>query len=72
MSISVLAQLLIKLITFDTTHYLMQYTCPSLNKPAGNAFFDPSLTLIPRYAKVAFLGTCSAVVVYTTIDVLYS
>jgi Membrane bound O-acyl transferase family len=49
----------------------MQYTRPSLEDPAGDTLFDLSLTLIPRYAKAAFLGTCSAVVVYTTVDVLY-
>jgi hypothetical protein len=48
-------------------------TRPSLKHPAGDTLFDPSLTLIPRYAKAAFqvLGTCGAVVVYTTVDVLY-
>ena len=59
----ILTRLITKLVVFDTAHYLMQYTRPSLNDPAGDTLFDPSLTLIMRYAKAAFLGTCGAVVV---------
>jgi len=50
----VLARLLIKLVPFDTAHYLMQYTYPSLKHPACDTLFDPSLTLIRRCAKAAF------------------
>jgi hypothetical protein len=66
----VLIRHFIKLVVFDTVHYLMQYTRPSMNDP-GDTLVDPSLTLIPRYAKVPFLGTCGAVVVYTSVGVLY-
>jgi hypothetical protein len=58
----ILAWMLLKFITFNTVHYLMQYTCPSLNVPTGNTPFNPSLSLIPCYAKAAFLGNCSAIV----------
>jgi len=67
----VLARLLIKPVAFDTAPYIMQHTRPSLNDPAGDTLFYPSLSLIPRFVKAAILGTCGAVVVYTTVDVLY-
>jgi hypothetical protein len=67
----ILAQMLLKFVAFDTAHYLMQYTRPSLNVPTGDTLFDPSLSPIPRYAKAAFLGNCSAIVVYTSMDVMY-
>jgi hypothetical protein len=66
----ILTRLITKLVVFDTAHYLMQYTRPSLNDP-GDTLIDPSLTLIPRYAKAPFLATCGAVVVYTSVGVLY-
>jgi hypothetical protein len=67
----ILTRLITKLVVFDTAHYLMQYTRPSLNDPAGDTLFDPSITLIPRYAKAPFLATCGAVVVYTSVGALY-
>jgi hypothetical protein len=66
----VLARLLIKVVAFDTAPYLMQYNSTSLNDPTGDPLFDPSLSLIPRFVKAAILGTCGAVAVYTTVDVL--
>jgi hypothetical protein len=66
----VLIRHLIKLVVFDTVHYLMQCNRLSMNNP-GDTLFDPSLTLMPRYAKAPFLATCGTVVVYTSVGVLY-
>ncbi|KAH9965542.1 hypothetical protein BGW80DRAFT_1344777 [Lactifluus volemus] len=49
----------------------MQSIRPSLNDPKGDTLFDPTMSPIPRYALAAFLGTCAAVVIYTTVDGLY-
>jgi hypothetical protein len=68
---TVLVKLLFKLILFDTAHYLMQSIRPSLNDPKGDTLFDPTMSPIPRYALAACLGTCAAVVIYTTVDGLY-
>jgi hypothetical protein len=67
---TVLVKLLFKLVLFDTAHY-MQSIRPSLNEPKGDTIFDPTMSPIPRYALAAFLGTCTAVVIYTTVDGLY-
>jgi hypothetical protein len=66
-----LVKLLFKLILFDTAHYLMQSIRPSLNELKGDSLFDPTMSPIPRYALAACLGTCVAVVIYTTVDGLY-
>ena len=68
---SVVARLLIKLVVFDTSHYLLQYLRPSLNKPAGDTLFDPTLSPIPRCALAAFFSLCGGLVVYTTVDAMY-
>jgi Membrane bound O-acyl transferase family len=68
---SVVARLLIKLVVFDTSHYLLQYLHPSLNKLAGDTLFDPTLSPIPRCAWAAFFSLCGGLVVYTTVDAMY-
>ena len=68
---SVLAKLLFKLLAFDACHYLIQHTRPSINHPAGDTLFDPTLSLIPRFACAAFFTLCGGLVVYTTVDAMY-
>jgi hypothetical protein len=67
---SVHPRLLTKLVAFDTAH-LVQYTRSSLHDPAGDTLFYPSLSLIPRHAKAAFLATCGAMAVYTVRPLMY-
>jgi len=68
---SILAKMLLKLVVFDIFHYLVQYTRPSLDIPAGDTLFDPTLSIIPRFALATFLTLCAGVVVYTTVDAMY-
>ncbi|KAH9958220.1 hypothetical protein BC827DRAFT_1136615 [Russula dissimulans] len=68
---SILFKMLFKLVVFDISHYLMQYTRPTLDTPAGDTLFDPTLSIIPRFALATFFTLCAGVVVYTTVDVMY-
>jgi hypothetical protein len=68
---TVLFKLLFKLLAFDVTHYLVQYTRPSVNVPAGDTLFDPALSTFPRCAWAAFYTLCGGTVIYTTVDALY-
>ncbi|KAI9450761.1 hypothetical protein F5148DRAFT_1152671 [Russula earlei] len=68
---SILAKMLFKLVLFDICHYLVQYLRPSLDQPAGDTLFDPTLSLLPRCRRAVFLSLCGGVVVYTTVDAMY-
>ena len=61
-------QILLKLIMYDITIYIIQRTRPSLNTPASDVFFDPHVDTVPRAALVAFFMLCSGIVMYTAID----
>src|SRR6266566_4790911 len=65
----ILAKLLVKLVVFDVSHYLMQHFLP--DGPADDTIFDPTLNMVPRCAWAAFSTVCGAVVVYTTADMSY-
>jgi hypothetical protein len=67
----ILAKLLIKIVALDGSHYLMQHSVYSVDGPAGDTIFDPTLSMVPCCAWAAFSTICGAVVVYTTLDVLY-
>lgn len=67
----ILTKLLFKLIVYDISHYLVQHFRPSVDVPAGDTIFDPTLNIVPRCAWAAFYAICGAVVVYTTVDVYY-
>ena len=64
-------KLLFKLVMYDTAHYLIQRTRPSVNTPAGDTLFDPHLDPIPRAAFAAFLTLCAGINVYTSVDIMY-
>jgi len=49
----------------------VQYTRPSLNTPAGDTLFDPTLSIIPRFALAAFLTSCFGIIIYTSVDASY-
>ena len=67
----IIAKLLIKLVTLDVSHYLMQYFRPSIDSPAGDTIFDPTLSMVPRFACAAFYALCGGMVVFATVDVFY-
>jgi hypothetical protein len=67
----ILAKLLIKFVALDASHYLMQHFRPSVDGPAGDTIFDPTLSMVPCCAWAAFSTVCGAVVVYTAIDISY-
>jgi hypothetical protein len=68
---SVLAELLLKFVAFDTSHHLMQHIRPSTNDPAGGTIFDSTLSMVPRFGLAAFCTVCGAVMVYTMVDMFY-
>ena len=68
---SVLAELLLKFLAFDISHYLMQHLRPSTNDPAGGTIFDPTQSMVPRFALAAFCTLCGAVMVYAMVDIFY-
>jgi hypothetical protein len=68
---SILAELLLKFVAFDTSHYLMQRIRPPVNDPAGSTIFDSTLSMVPRFAGAAFCAICGAMMVYTIMDMFY-
>lgn len=68
---SVLAKFLLKFIVFDVCLYLAQHLRPSVNVPAGDTIFDPTLGPLARWAFAALYTLCAGVVVYTNVDILY-
>jgi hypothetical protein len=68
---TVLAKVLLKLVVFDGAHYIVQYTRPSIDLPAGDTIFDPALSPLPRYAWAFFLTACGGLVICSTVDALY-
>lgn len=68
-SISLIAvKTLLTLTAFDASQYLIQYACPSVNKPGGGSIFDPRLSFIPRTALAAFSAICGGVWSYALLD----
>lgn len=68
---TILAKLLLKLVVFDVAHYLVQHFRPSVDVPAGDTIFDPTLSALPRFAWGVFFTMCGGMVIYTTVDALY-
>ncbi|KAI0267677.1 hypothetical protein BC834DRAFT_822135 [Gloeopeniophorella convolvens] len=69
--LTILYKIIVKLVVFDISHYLIQYNRPSLDDIAGGTLFDPTLDPIPRFALALFFTLCGGVVVYTTVDAMY-
>ena len=69
--LTILAELLLKFVAFDLSHYLMQLIRPSVNDPAGGTIFDSTLSMVPRFAWAAFLTVCGGVMIYTMVDMFY-
>jgi Membrane bound O-acyl transferase family len=67
----ILAKLLFKLVVFDASQYLVQYLRPSVDVPAGDTLFDPTLNMVPRCAWAALYTLFEGVVVFVTMDVAY-
>ena len=67
----ILAKLLFKLVLFDASQYLVQYFRPTANVPAGDTLFDPTLSMVPRYAWAAFYTLFGGIVVFMSVDVAY-
>jgi|SRR6266478_2522626 len=68
---AILVKLLLKLTAYDISHYLVQHFRPTVDDPAGDTIFDPTLSIVPRYTWAAFYTICAGMVVYTIVDVLY-
>jgi len=51
----IIAKLLFKIVVFDASHYLVQYLRPTVDVPAGDTLFDPTLSMVPRCAWAAYL-----------------
>jgi hypothetical protein len=51
---TIIAELLLKFVAFDTSHYLMQRIRPPVNDPAGGTIFDSTLSVVPHFAWAAF------------------
>jgi len=67
----IISKLLFKLVVFDASRYLVQYFRPTVDVPAGDTLFDPTLSMIPRCAWAAFYTLFEGVVVFVTVDVAY-
>lgn len=69
---SVVATLLLNITVYDTAHYLMQRTFPTIDNPtSGGTFFNPNLSFFPRIAMAAFAGICGGVWAYSLVETLY-
>lgn len=68
---TIVAQLLLKFVAFDTSLYLIQHIRPSVNDPAGGTIFDSTLSMVPRFASAAFCAACGAMLVYAIVDIFY-
>ena len=66
-----LAKTLFELTVCDTSHYIIQSLCPSVNNPKGGSIFDPSLALVPRTALAVFCSACGGAWAYTLLNSLY-
>lgn len=69
--LSQLRALLLKIITFDTAHYTIQYLAPTVNVPGGDTIFDPSFPPLTRHLRAAIITALGGLVVYAAVDVLY-
>ncbi|KAI0267582.1 hypothetical protein BGY98DRAFT_1084602 [Russula aff. rugulosa BPL654] len=67
----IMAKLLFKLVVFDASQYLVQYFRPTIDIPAGDTLFDPTLSIAPRWAWATFYTVLGGVVVFVTVDVAY-
>jgi len=67
----VLAKLVFKLVAFDASQYIVQYLRPTVDVPAGDTLFDPTLSFVPRCAWATLYTLCGGVVVFATVDVAY-
>ncbi|KAI0267189.1 hypothetical protein BGY98DRAFT_1084902 [Russula aff. rugulosa BPL654] len=67
----IMAKLLFKLVVFDASQYLVQYFRPTVNTPAGDTLFDPTLSMAQRCAWATFYTVLGGVVVFVTVDVAY-
>ena len=65
------AKLLFKIVVFDASHYFVQYFRPTVDVPAGDTLFDPTLTIVPRYAWATLYTFFGGIVVLLTADVVY-
>jgi hypothetical protein len=68
---TILAELLLKFVAFDISHYLMQRIRPTVDDPAGDTIFDSTLSMVPRFACAALCTVCGAMMVYTMVDMFY-
>ena len=67
----ILAKLLIKTVVFDVCLYLVQYFRPTVDIPAGDTIFDPTLSMVPRFASAALYAVCGGAAVFASTDGLY-
>jgi hypothetical protein len=68
---SIIAKIFFKFLVFDVCLYFVQHVRPSVNDPAGDTIFDPTLGPLARWAFAGLYTLCAGVVVYTNVDLLY-
>ncbi|KAI0290548.1 hypothetical protein B0F90DRAFT_1824932 [Multifurca ochricompacta] len=69
--LSVTAKVLVKFTVLDASQYLIQYMCPSVNKPGGGSIFEPSYSPWSRVGVAAFAGVCGGFWVWAILDSYY-
>jgi len=65
------AKTLLKFTLLDTTQYILQRVCPSIDNPGGGSIFDPNLSFLPRTALATFLAICGGMWAYAWVDSIY-
>jgi len=66
-----IAKTLLKLTVLDTSQYIVQRVCPSINNPGGGSIFDPNLSFLPRTALATFSAICGCMWAYAWVDSIY-
>ena len=68
----IIAKLLFKLVVFHASQYLVQYLRPTVDVPAGDILFDPTLSsMVPCCAWASLYTLFEGVVVFVAMDVSY-
>ena len=52
---------LVKVVVFDASRYIVQYFQPTVDVPAGDTIFDPTLSMVPHFASAAFYALCGCI-----------
>ena len=67
----IIAKLLFKIVVFDASQYLLQYLRPTVDVPAGDTLFDPTLSRVPRCAWATLYTFFKGVRLFVNVDMGY-